>query len=241
MRKERVSSDIDRKLRIEVDEKAEELGISRAKLIEISLESELGHFNVHKENKRLTEAKARLEGQVSELTDTCDDLESQKNQLTVQHSDRINEIASALGVPNTLGHIKQRIDELQTAQDELKQEKTELTEQRDEFEKLLHAETDVCNKYDAQVKSLRKERDTFKAAAEEARKQRDTFKTKYEDAESNYRVCSTKLTLLLTRNWWERLWNVLPWVNERLWDTPSRPITPTPDTEISLPTDKTIE
>ncbi len=140
MRKERVSSDVDRKLRIELDAKAEELGISRAKLIEIALKSELGHFNVHKENKRLTEARA-----------------------------------------------------------------------------------------------------TADAETEEARKQRDTFKTKYEDAESNYRVCSTKLTLLLTRNWWERLWNVLPWVNERLWDTPSRPITPTPDTEISLPTDKTIE
>ena len=140
MRKERVSSDVDRKLRIELDAKAEELGISRAKLIEIALKSELGHFNVHKENKRLTEARA-----------------------------------------------------------------------------------------------------TAEAETEEARKQRDTFKTKYEDAESNYRVCSTKLTLLLTRNWWERLWNVLPWVNERLWDTPSRPITPTPDTEVSLPTDKTIE
>ena len=126
MTKERISSDVDRKLRMETDAKAEELGISRAKLIEIALKSELGHFNVHKENKRLTG-----------------------------------------------------------------------------------------------------ERNRFKAQAEEA--------------QSNYETCSTKLTLLLTRNWWERLWNVLPWVNERLWDTPSRPITPTPDTEISLPTDKTIE
>ena len=48
MAKERVSSDVDRKLRIELDAKAEELGISRAKLIEIALKSELGHFNVHK-------------------------------------------------------------------------------------------------------------------------------------------------------------------------------------------------
>ena len=53
--KERVSSDIDRKLRIEADKKANGLGISRAKLIEIALKSELGLFNVHKENKRLTE------------------------------------------------------------------------------------------------------------------------------------------------------------------------------------------
>ena len=126
MTKERVSSDIDRKLRLEADAKAAALGISRAKLIEIALKSTLGHFNVHKENKRLTA-----------------------------------------------------------------------------------------------------ERNRFKAQAEEA--------------ESNFETCSTKLTLLLTRNWWERLWNVLPWVNERLWNKPSRPITPTPDTEISLPTDKTIE
>ena len=140
MRKERVSSDIDRKLRLEADAKAAALGISRAKLIEIALKSTLEHFNVHKENKRLTEARA-----------------------------------------------------------------------------------------------------TADAETEEARRQRDTFKAKFEEAESNHRVCSTKLTLLLTRSWWERLWNVLPWVNERLWDTPSRPITPTPDTEISLPTDKTIE
>ena len=97
MRKERVSSDVDRKLRIELDAKAEELGISRAKLIEISLESELGHFNVHKENKRLTA-----------------------------------------------------------------------------------------------------ERNRFKAQAEEA--------------QSNYNACSEKLTFLLTRNWWERLWNTLPWI-----------------------------
>ena len=39
MAKERVSSDVDRKLRIELDAKAEELGISRAKLIEIALKS----------------------------------------------------------------------------------------------------------------------------------------------------------------------------------------------------------
>ena len=141
MTKERVSSDVDRKLRIELDAKAEELGISRAKLIEIALKSRTRTF------------------------------------------------------------------------------------QRPQGKQTAHRST--RNKADAET--------------EEARKQRDTFKTKYEDAESNYRVCSTKLTLLLTRNWWERLWNTLPWVNERLWDTPSRPITPTPDTEISLPTDKTIE
>lgn len=123
MAKERISSNVDKKLRIEADAKAEELGISRAKFIEIALKSELGRFNVHRENKRLTEARA-----------------------------------------------------------------------------------------------------TAEAAAEEARKQRDYFKVKAEEAESNYRTCSEKFRLLLMRNWWDRLWNALPWI-----------------TETSRPTDETIE
>lgn len=72
--KERVSSDVDRELRIEADAKANELGISRAKLIEISLKSELGRFNVHKENKRLTTERNRFKAQAEEAKtklDTC--------------------------------------------------------------------------------------------------------------------------------------------------------------------------
>ena len=118
MTKERVSSNVDQKLRIESDAKAAELGISRAKFIEIALKSELGRFNVHRENKRLTAARAKAE-----------------------------------------------------------------------------------------------------TAAEEARRQRDYFKVKAEEAESNYRACSEKFRLLLMRNWWDRLWNVLPWITETLQPT----------------------
>ena len=66
MAKERVSSDIDRKLRIELDAKATVLGISRAKLIEIALKNTLEHFNVHKENKRLTAERNRFKAQAEE-------------------------------------------------------------------------------------------------------------------------------------------------------------------------------
>ena len=212
MKKVRISCDVNWKLRKRLDAQAKENGISRAKFIEDAVESKVEGFNVHKENKRLTETRRKaeletnalhqkittLEKQVSELKDSCDDLVSQKSQLTVKHNDQIKEIASALGVPNTIDHIKQRIDELHTQRDRGEQEKTQLTEQRDEFETLLHAETDVCNKYDAQVKSLKTERNRFKAQAEEA--------------QSKLNVCDEKLTLLLTRNWWERLWNSLPWL-----------------------------
>ena len=99
MAKERISSDVDRKLRLELDAAASVLDIKRAEFIRIAIESELGRVNVHKENKRLTA-----------------------------------------------------------------------------------------------------ERNRFKAEAEAA--------------ESKLKNCSTKLTDLLTRNWWQRLWNVLPWIEE---------------------------
>ena len=189
MRRKRVYSDIEQSLSEEAEAKAKKIGISRAKLIEIALESELGRFNVHKENKRLTEQAA----------------------------------------------------EHQTTYDRLEREKTELTEQRDEFEKLLHAETDVCNKYDEQVKSLKKKFakaeenlkqiashlgvpdtvkhckqriDELQASIEDKKRERNHFKAQAEEAQSKLNVCDTKLTLLLTRNWWQRLWNTLPWIEE---------------------------
>jgi len=189
MRRKRVYSDIEQSLSEEAEAKAKKIGISRAELIEIALKSELGRFNVHKENKRLTEQAA----------------------------------------------------EHQTTYDRLEREKTELTEQRDEFEKLLHAETDVCNQYDEQVKSLKKKLakaeenlkqiashlgvpdtvkhckqriDDLQAYIEDKRKERNRFKAQAEEAKTKLDTCSEKLTRLLERNWWQRLWNISPWTEK---------------------------
>lgn len=206
MGKERIFSDVDRQLRSELDAKANKLGISRSELIEIALNSELERFNVHKENKRLTEAHAQAEQDIlyeeqraAELKAQRDRVTTEKEQLTLEHTDRIKEIASALGVPDTIGHIKQRIAERNEKDDQFEREKTKLTEQRDEFEKLLHAETDAYNKCYARAESLKNERNRFKAQAEEVKSKFDT--------------CEEKLTRLLTRNWWDRLWNKLPWID----------------------------
>jgi chromosome segregation ATPase len=212
MKKVRISCDVNWKLRKRLDAQAKEDGISRAKFIEIAVENKVEGFNVHKENKRLTEARRKaeleintrhqkistLEKEIAELKDSCDDLVSQKKQLTAKHADQIKEIATALGVPDTISHIKQRIAELNENHEQLEREKTERTEQRDEFERQLHAETDAYNKCYERAESLKKERNRFKAQAEEA--------------QSKFETCEEKLTCLLTRNWWERLWNILPWV-----------------------------
>ena len=44
---------------------------------------------------------------------------------------------------------------------------------------------------------------------------------------------ATEVDRLFSRNWFQRLFNMTPWIkkdSERLWDTPAPPITPTPDT-----------
>ncbi|RKU10820.1 hypothetical protein C6503_19230 [Candidatus Poribacteria bacterium] len=212
MAKERVSSDIDRKLRIEADKKANELGISRAKLIEISLESELGRFNVHKENKRLTERVKTSEQDIAEL----------QHQLTTAETEHKD--------------TRDRLEHEKTAlRDELKAEKVESDRRWSENQKLI-GQRDV---FEERAKSLEKERDKFKAnlkqiashlgvpdtvkhckqridelqaSIEDKKRERNHFKAQAEEAQSKLNVCDTKLTLLLTRTWWERLWNVLPWI-----------------------------
>lgn len=173
MRRKRIYSDMDIHLIAEADEKAKKLGISRAKLIEIALKSELGLFNVHKENKRLTERVKTSEQDIAELQhelttaeaehkDTCDRLEREKTTL----------------------------------RDELKAEKVESDQRWSENQK-LSGQRDV---FEERAESLKQERNRFKAQAEEAKTKLDT--------------CSEKLTLLLERNWWQRLWNISPWIEE---------------------------
>ena len=223
--KKRVSSDIDKNLVMALDAKTEKLGISRAKFIETAIETELGRFNVHKENKRLTERVTTAEQDIAELQHQLDATQAAHQETC----------------------------------DRLEREKNQLTEHRDEFEKLLHDETDTCNKYDEQVKSLKQELATAEAkyekecedrqelSAEYAERikqiashlgvpdtvnhikqrideletsiknredERDLFKDKMEKTDENYRICTEKIRLLVIRNWWERLWNVLPWTKD---------------------------
>ena len=208
MKKVRISCDVNLKLRQQVDAQAKENGISRAKFIEIAIESKVEGFNVHKENKRLTEARRKTEQEINAL--------QQKNTTLEKHVAEQKEVC-----------------------ERLEREKTERTEQRDEFEKLLHAETDAYNKCYARAESQKKERDTFKenikqiashlgvpdtvahckqridelqASIETKKSERDRFKAQAEEAKSKLDTCDEKLRQLQGRNWWERLWNTLPWV-----------------------------
>lgn len=196
MRRKRVYSDIDKDLCVEAEAQAKKLGISRAKLIEIALKSELGCFNVYKENKRLTEAKNKAEQETEAL----------RQQLTTAEAEHKDTC------------------------DRLEREKSELTEQRDEFEKLLHellhAEMDEVKDAQESLKQIAshlggspdtvehyKQRiDELQESIQDKKRERNHFKAQAEEAQSKLKVCDTKLTLLLTRSWWERLWNTMPWV-----------------------------
>ncbi|MYC75408.1 hypothetical protein F4X10_06520 [Candidatus Poribacteria bacterium] len=212
MTKERISGDVDRQLRIEADKKANALGISRAKFIEIALESELERFNVHKENKRLTEAKNKAEQETELLRDTCNRLEREKLNERQAHTKTLN--AGVL--------LKEKYNQLES-------EITQLTEQcetlKAECEKQSEARQALSKEYTERIKQIAshlgvpdtvahcKQRiDELQVSIEDKKKERDCFKAKFEKADSDYRTCENKLTLLLTRTWWERLWNVLPWI-----------------------------
>ena len=210
MKKVRISCDVDWKLRKRLDTQAKENGISRAKFIENAVESKVEGFNVHKENKRLTEARRKAQQEINTLHQKITTLEKQ----VAEQKDTCNRV---------------------------EREKTQLTEQRDEFEKQLHAETDAYNKCYERAESLKKERNTFREnlkqiashlgvpdtvehckqridelqeSIEEKKRERNRFKAQTEEAQSKFETCSEKLTLLLTRNWWERLWNILPWTEK---------------------------
>lgn len=208
MKKVRISCDVNLKLRKRLDARSKENGISRAQFIEIAVENHVEGFNVHKENKRLTEARRKAEQEINTLHQKITTLEKQ----VTEQKDTCNR---------------------------LEREKTQLTEQRDEFEKQLHAETDAYNKCYERAESLKKERNTFRenlkqiashlgvpdtvehckqridelqASIENKKRERNRFKAQLEEAQSKLNVCDEKLTRLVERNWWERLWNTLPWV-----------------------------
>ena len=166
MKKVRISCDVNLKLRKHVDTQAKEDGISRAQFIADAVQEKVEGVNVHKENKRLTEARRKAELEINAL--------QEKNV-----------------------RLEQQVANQQETCERLGREKAELTEQRDEFERHLHAEKDAYNKCYERAESLKKERNRFKAQAEET--------------QSKFETCEEKLTLLLARNWWERLWNTLPW------------------------------
>ena len=80
-----------------------------------------------------------------------------------------------------------------------------LTEQRDEFERKMHDEVDVSNKFYANWQASKKA----------------------------LSACETKIQKLLNRGIFARLFNRIPWAKgnkgreKRMWDTPARPISPT--------------
>ena len=91
MKKVRISCDVTLKVRQHLDAQAKENGISRAKFIETAVQDKIEGFNVHKENKRLTEAHAQAERDIlaeeqraARLKDERDRLASEKEQLTVK-------------------------------------------------------------------------------------------------------------------------------------------------------------
>ena len=117
-KKPRLYTSVDPELKAEAVAKSEELKMSSSEFLEMCLRDGLGRFNVYQENKK-------LKAQLGEKADACERLSQERDnwrcerdkqldmrqQLAAEYTERIKQIATALGVPNTVLHIKQRIDE----------------------------------------------------------------------------------------------------------------------------------
>lgn len=119
MGKQALKTSVEPKTAATVKARAAELGLSVSALIALAVETELGNFNVHKENKRLQEACREKDGQLAEaqekvralewkLSETKTNLEATQREA----DENIKQIAVKLGVPDTVQHCRRRIDGL---------------------------------------------------------------------------------------------------------------------------------
>ena len=81
MTKERISSNVDRKLAIATKKRAAELGVSISAFIETAVRGTLGEFNIYQKNKALKEKNARLETQLGEKADACQRLSQSRDNM----------------------------------------------------------------------------------------------------------------------------------------------------------------
>ena len=224
MTKVRISCDVNWKLRKRLDTQAKENGISRAKFIEDAVESKIEGFNVHKENKRLTEARRKaeleinalqqknttLEKQVAEQKDTCNRLEREKTQLTEQRDEFEKQLHAETDAYNK---CYERAESLKAEVTRHSHRVECLRSERNTFKESLKQIASHLGVPDT-VKHCKQRIDELQESIESKKRERNRFKAQAEEAQSKLNICDEKLTLLLTRNWWERLWNVLPWIKK---------------------------
>ena len=92
MKKVRISCDVTRKLRQHLDAQAKENGISRAKFIETAVEDKVEGFNVHKENKRLTESpRPGRAGHLSRRTARQPHSKVQRDRIDIARREQLTE------------------------------------------------------------------------------------------------------------------------------------------------------
>ena len=135
-------------------------------------------LSVEKEQFR-TEAKQKL-----------DKAQDARQELQKEYTERVKSIASALGVPNTVGHIKQRI--------------AELDDNLEKAEDALDRFKASSGRNASKLSTLETERDELKKKAESRGQQRDTFKKKFEEKASALEISEGKIRFLLDRGLWDR-------------------------------------
>ena len=105
MAKERISSNVDRKLAVATKERAAELGVSVSAFIEMVVQAALGQFNIYQENKQLRCARRQAEKRAADLKTECNELSrkvtyirSERDLIKKEREHQLRQIADKLGL-----------------------------------------------------------------------------------------------------------------------------------------------
>ena len=166
-KKPRLYTSVTPELKAEVAAKSEELKVSGSVFLEMCLRDGLGHFNAYQEYEQLKTQLGEKADECQRLSQERDNMQGNRDkqsdmrqQLAAEYTERIKQIATALGVPNTVLHIRERIDDLHTAAERAKQEYDNMQGERDhaddsrnKFKEKYGQAQAAYEKSDAQVKA----------------------------------------------------------------------------------------
>ena len=215
MAKERISGNVPSELATQVRRTAKKAGLSVSAFIEKAVEGLLGHSDVLAENTRLSKDLDQRGDRINEL---CLEREKLKEVLRIAQQ-----------------KARQEASELKVECDRLSRQITGIKSERDVIK--AHRQSELRRIADVlgmeyienpNGEYLAKLSDAICAKIEVLTESHDIYKAASEEKTDQLAASEAKVKVLLDRGWWARVWNRVPWASEkRMWDTPSRPITPT--------------
>ena len=169
--KKRIVATVDLEFHKQVSRFAKALKVTVQELMVQALITEMQGFDLRVQCRKMQNRLEALQALKAEIV-------VERNRLRKERK----EIASRLGVPDTVGHCVQRITEIEGE---------------------LQMTADKLSVVEGDRDAMQAERDAYKTA-------RDTFKMRYEASQSELRVVKAKLAAYAEQGFWDRVLRRVP-------------------------------